>query len=46
MFCVQPAGPTRYQAGCAALEVMDKHLAALDFMCGSEPTLADVALFP
>lgn len=32
--------------GCAALEVMDKHLESRDFMCGSDPTLADVALFP
>lgn len=32
-------------AGCAALELMDKHLAAHDFFCGAAPTLADIALF-
>ncbi|MBA4052973.1 MAG: glutathione S-transferase [Erythrobacter sp.] len=32
-------------AGCAALELMDKHLVAHDFFCGAAPTLADIALF-
>ena len=33
-------------AGCAALELMDRHLAQRVFMCGDAPTLADIALFP
>jgi glutathione S-transferase len=32
-------------AGCAALELMDKHLAHNAFFCGAMPTLADIALF-
>lgn len=32
-------------AGCAALDLMDKHLAQHDFFCGVMPTLADIALF-
>ena len=32
-------------AGCAALELMDKHLANNDFLCGDSVTLADIALF-
>jgi len=32
-------------AGCAALELMDKHLAQHAFFCGAAPTLADIALF-
>jgi glutathione S-transferase len=32
-------------AGCAALELMDKHLASHDFFCGDAVTLADIALF-
>ena len=32
-------------AGCAALELMDKHLANHDFFCGGAVTLADIALF-
>jgi glutathione S-transferase len=32
-------------AGCAALELMDKHLADNAFFCGAAPTLADIALF-
>jgi glutathione S-transferase len=32
-------------AGCAALELMDKHLANHDFFCGDAVTLADIALF-
>lgn len=31
--------------GCAALELMDKHLANHDFFCGDAVTLADIALF-
>lgn len=33
-------------AGCAALSLMDKHLADNAFFCGAAPTLADIALFP
>ncbi len=33
-------------AGCAALALMDSHLAANAFFCGTAPTLADIALFP
>ncbi len=33
-------------AGCAALELMDEHLATRQFMCGDAVTLADIALFP
>ena len=32
-------------AGCAALELMDQHLAGRAFMCGDQVTLADIALF-
>jgi len=32
-------------AGCAALELMDKHLANHDFFCGDAVMLADIALF-
>lgn len=32
-------------AGCAALKLMDGHLAARAFFCGAAPTLADIALF-
>lgn len=32
-------------AGCAALALMDKHLADNAFFCGAAPTLADIALF-
>ena len=32
-------------AGCAALELMDRHLADHPFFCGTAPTLADIALF-
>lgn len=32
-------------AGCAALEVMEKHLASSDFFVGDAVTLADIALF-
>jgi glutathione S-transferase len=32
-------------AGCAALELMDKHLATHAFFCGDVVTLADIALF-
>jgi glutathione S-transferase len=32
-------------AGCAALELMDRHLANNDFLCGEAVTLADIALF-
>lgn len=32
-------------AGCAALKLMDWHLAERAFFCGAAPTLADVALF-
>ena len=32
-------------AGCAALEVMDRHLAGRAFFCGDSATLADLALF-
>jgi glutathione S-transferase len=32
-------------AGCAALELMNKHLANQDFFCGDAVTLADIALF-
>lgn len=32
-------------AGCAALRVMDSHLAANAFFCGAAPTLEDIALF-
>lgn len=32
-------------AGCAALKLMDGHLAANAFFCGDAPTLADIALF-
>jgi glutathione S-transferase len=33
-------------AGCAALELMDRHLADHRFFCGDAVTLADIALFP
>ena len=33
-------------AGCAALDLMDSHLAGSTFFCGDAPTLADIALFP
>ena len=33
-------------AGCAALELMDKHLADHTFFCGDALTLADIALYP
>ncbi|QUL37305.1 glutathione S-transferase family protein [Erythrobacter sp. JK5] len=33
-------------AGCAALELMDGHLAGREFLCGERVTLADIALFP
>lgn len=33
-------------AGCAALALMDKHLANDAFFCGTAPSLADIALFP
>ena len=33
-------------AGCAALELMDNHLADNAFFCGDSVTLADIALFP
>ena len=33
-------------AGCAALELMDRHLADHAFFCGDAVTLADIALFP
>jgi glutathione S-transferase len=33
-------------AGSAALELMDKHLAANAFFCGDAVTLADIALYP
>jgi glutathione S-transferase len=33
-------------AGCAALALMDKHLADHAFFCGADVTLADIALFP
>jgi glutathione S-transferase len=33
-------------AGCAALELMDTHLASHDFFCGEAVTLADIAVFP
>ncbi|WP_066529456.1 glutathione S-transferase family protein [Erythrobacter sp. CCH5-A1] len=33
-------------AGCAALALMDKHLANHAFFCGTAPSLADIALFP
>lgn len=32
-------------AGCAALDVMNRHLADLPFFCGAAVTLADIALF-
>ena len=32
-------------AGCAALRLMDGHLATNAFFCGDAPTLADIALF-
>ena len=32
-------------AGCAALALMDRHLAGNAFFCGDAPTLADIALF-
>ncbi len=32
-------------AGCAALRLMDSHLAGNTFFCGAAPTLADIALF-
>jgi len=32
-------------AGCAALKLMDGHLADNAFFCGDAPTLADIALF-
>ncbi len=32
-------------AGCAALRLMDGHLATSAFFCGDAPTLADIALF-
>lgn len=33
-------------AGCAALELMDQHLAGHRYMNGDDPSLADIALFP
>ncbi len=33
-------------AGCAALELMDRHLARHHYMNGDDPSLADIALFP
>lgn len=33
-------------AGCAALDLMDRHLADHAFFCGDAVTLADIALFP
>jgi glutathione S-transferase len=33
-------------AGCAALDLMNKHLATNAFFCGEAVTLADIALFP
>ncbi|GAA0758450.1 glutathione S-transferase [Erythromicrobium ramosum] len=33
-------------AGCAALDLMNKHLANHAFFCGEAVTLADIALFP
>lgn len=33
-------------AGCAALELMDRHLATNAFFCGDAVTLADIALYP
>jgi glutathione S-transferase len=32
-------------AGAAALDLMNRHLAAQPFLCGDTPTLADIALF-
>ena len=32
-------------AGCAALALMDRHLADRAFFCGTAPSLADIALF-
>jgi glutathione S-transferase len=32
-------------AGCAALALMDRHLADRAFFCGADPSLADIALF-
>lgn len=32
-------------AGCAALRLMDSHLAANALFCGAAPTLADIDLF-
>lgn len=37
--------PAKRMAGCAALELMDKHLASSAFFCGEVVTLADIALF-
>jgi glutathione S-transferase len=33
-------------AGCAALDLMNRHLAGHAFFCGAGVTLADIALFP
>ena len=33
-------------AGCAALALMDQHLADHPFFCGDAVSLADIALFP
>ena len=33
-------------AGCAALDLMNRHLAGTPFFCGDAVTLADIALFP
>jgi glutathione S-transferase len=33
-------------AGCAALELMDRHLVEQPFFCGADATLADIALYP
>lgn len=33
-------------AGCAALDLMNRHLAETPFFCGDAVTLADIALFP
>ncbi|MBI1403911.1 MAG: glutathione S-transferase family protein [Porphyrobacter sp.] len=35
----------RRMAGCAALDLMERHLAGHAFFCGDAPTLADIALF-
>lgn len=32
-------------AGAAALDLMNRHLGTCDFLCGSDATLADIALF-